>query len=335
MANFWKGKRVLITGANGFLGSHLSVRLLQEGATVIGIIKVDPKVSYLKIGLKEMRKPKIKIIKSDIVNFKSMLRIFTKQRPDVCFHVAAQPIVGIANRSPLNTFGVNIKGTWNILEVARLSNTKAVVVASSDKAYGEHKKLPYKEDAALQALHPYDSSKACADILTRVYAYTYGLNTAVTRCANIYGPGDLNFSRIVPDTMRLAIINKNPIIRSDGTPLRDYVYIDDIVDGYLLLAKRLFNRQINTGEAYNLGTGKPVSVLSLVEKILWIAKRRHLRPQVLSKRKIKGEIDRQYLSSSKARNSLGWKPHYSLEKGLVNTFAWYANYLKCLSRKSL
>lgn len=327
MSNFYKGKRVLVTGANGFLGAHLSIALLKEGASITGIIKEDPKDSFLKIALKEIKKPKINLIKSDIVNFNSTLNIFKKQRPDICLHVAAQPIVGIANKSPLLTFEANIKGTWNILEIARISSTRAVVVASSDKAYGEHKKLPYKEDASLNALHPYDSSKACTDILTRCYAHTYGLNTAVTRCANIYGPGDFNFSRIIPDTVRSVLLNKNPAIRSDGTPLRDYIFIEDVINAYLLLAIKLYEGKIPAGEAFNFGTGKPISVLSLVNKILSISNRRNLKPEILSKRKIKGEIYRQYLSSSKAKRMLGWSTRYTLKQGLKETYRWYKMHL--------
>lgn len=317
----------MITGANGFLGSHLSIRLFREGAQVIGIIKETPENSFLAITLKEANLCGIKIIKSDIVDFKSMLKIFKRYEPDVCLHVAAQPIVVIANKSPLPTLETNIKGTWNILEAARLCGVKSVVVASSDKAYGEHKRLPYTEEAALLALHPYDASKACTDILARVYAHTYGLNTAVTRCANIYGPGDFNFSRIIPDTIRLAILNKDPVIRSDGTPLRDYVYIDDIVNAYLLLAKNLYNKKIKAGEAFNFGSGKPVSVLAVVNKILTITKKAGLKPQIMSKRKISGEIDKQYLSSRKARKVLMWQPKYTLDRGLEETYKWYKLHL--------
>lgn len=323
MDSFWKNKRVLITGANGFLGSHLSIALLKKGATVIGIIKENPEFFYLKTALKEISRPKIKIIKSDITDLKAMFAIFKRYKPDICLHVAAQPIVGIANKSPLPTFEANIEGTWNILQVARICNSPAVIVASSDKAYGEHKKLPYKEDTALQALHPYDASKSCADILARCYAHTYGLNTAVTRCANIYGPGDFNFSRIMPATIRSAIMGEAPVIRSDGSPLRDYVFIDDIVRGYLILAKKLYLGKIKPGEAFNFGTRKPISVLSLVNKILKISRRQDLKPLILSKKKIKGEIDKQYLSSLKAKNCLGWRSRVSLEEGLRQTFQWY------------
>jgi CDP-glucose 4,6-dehydratase len=323
----WRNKVIFITGANGFLGSHLSLRFAKEGAKVIGLIKEDFPRTYLGIELEREKAKKIKIIKSDIVNFDAMLKIFKKYTPDICIHVAAQPIVGIANKSPLPTFEANIKGTWNILEIVRICSTRAVVVASSDKAYGEHKKLPYKEDAPLKALHPYDSSKACADILTRCYAHTYGLKTAVTRCANIYGPGDFNFSRIIPDTIRSIILNRNPIIRSDGTPLRDYIFIEDVINAYLLLARKLYEDKIPPGEAFNFGTGKPISVLSLVNKILSISNRRKLKPEILSKRKIKGEIDRQYLSSSKAKIRLGWSIKYTLEEGLKETYRWYKMHL--------
>lgn len=329
MRSFWQNKRILITGASGFLGSHLTARLLREDAYIFGLIKKDPGVTYLKLVLKETKCKKAKILKSDILDFNSLLKIFRKYKPDICLHLAAQPIVGIANKSPLFTFETNIRGTWNILETARVCNTKAVVVASTDRAYGGQRMLPFKEEAALQPLHPYDVSKACADMLTRCYAHTYGVNTSVTRCVNIYGPGDFNFSRIIPDTVRSAIENKNPVIRSDGTPLRDYVFIDDAVRAYLILARKLYLRKVTSGEAFNFGTGKPVSVLSLVHKILRVAKKYNLRPQVLGKKKIKGEIDRQYLSSLKANKMLGWKCRYTLEKGLKITFAWYSHYLKC------
>lgn len=325
MDSFCKGKRVLITGANGFLGSHLTIELLKRRAFVSGIIKENPKCSYLKIALKEVKNPRLRLLKTDIVNFSSLLRIFKTFRPDICIHVAAQPIVGIANKSPLPTFESNIKGTWNILEVSRLCKTKAVIVASSDKAYGEHKKLPYKEDAPLLALHPYDASKACTDILARCYAHTYRLNVSVTRCANIYGAGDFNFSRIIPDTIRSVILNQNPIIRSDGTPLRDYIFIEDVVNAYLILAKNLYLRKIEPGDAFNFGTGKPISVLELVNKILLIAKKQNLQPKILSKIKIKGEIDKQYLSSAKAKRILGWRNKNSLIDGLKRTYRWYAN----------
>jgi len=317
MDSFWNGKRVLVTGANGFLGSHLCFGLIKNGAKVCGI---DKDAGERKAG-------GFKAVKCDIVDFKSVEKAFSLFKPDICLHVAAQPIVGIANKSPLSTFKVNIEGTWNILEVAKNRILKALVVASSEQVYGEHKKLPYEEDAALLALRPYDASKSCTDILARAYAHTYGLNTAVTRCANIYGPGDFNFSRIIPDTMQSVIANKRPVIRSDGTPLRDYLYINDAVEAYLVLAKSLYLGKIKAGEAFNFGSGKPVSVLSLVKAILRIAKKPNLKPEILGRNKFSGEIRKQYLSSLKARKILGWKCQYSLEQGLKDSFEWYCKNL--------
>ncbi|MFA5145042.1 MAG: GDP-mannose 4,6-dehydratase [Candidatus Omnitrophota bacterium] len=327
---FWKGKKIIITGANGFLASHVTVRLLESSARVLGIIKEKIPASFLNSKLKENKHSNLSLIKNDIVDYRFIKGIFIKYRPDICFHLAAQAIVGQANKSPIPTFKTNIEGTWNILDAVREFSPKTVVVvASSDKAYGEHKQLPYAEGAALQALHPYDASKACADILTRVYAHTYNLAAAVTRCGNIYGPGDLNFSRIIPDTIRSIVSNNDPVIRSDGTPLRDYVYIDDVVDAYLCLAKALYLRQKDIrGQAFNFGTGKPVSVLKLVNLLIDISGNKRLKPDILLKAKIKGEIDKQYLSSLKARKVLGWKPRYSLIEGLKKTFEWYKDYSK-------
>ncbi|MDD5476700.1 MAG: GDP-mannose 4,6-dehydratase [Candidatus Omnitrophica bacterium] len=320
----WKNKVIFITGANGFLGSHLVKRALAYKARVIVLIKEDIPCSLFRIdGLDR----KSKIYKGDLSDSKLINSIFRKNKIDVCFHIAAQAIVGIANKSPIGTFKTNIEGTWNILEAARVFGVKAMVVASSDKAYGEHKKLPYKEDSPLIALHPYDASKSCTDILSRTYAHTYNLPVAVTRCANIYGPGDCNFSRIIPDTCRSVIKGKNPVIRSDGTPLRDYAFVEDIVDAYFVLAKSLLNKKIKFGEAFNFGIGKPISVIKLVRMILEVSGKTGLVPEILSKGKIKGEIDRQYLSSGKARKVLGWYPKHTLQKGLGITYQWYKDHL--------
>lgn len=331
MGVFWKAKKVVITGANGFLASHLTLRLLEKGARVIGIIKEKIPCSFLESALKEKKYKNLKIVKGDIVDCVFVKKVFNRYKPDICFHVAAQAIVNKANKSPIPTFQTNIEGTWNILEnVRQYSKHTSVIVASSDKAYGEHKKLPYTENAALQALHPYDASKACADILTRTYAHTYNVSTAITRCANIYGPGDVNFSRIIPDTIRSASSNADPIIRSDGTPLRDYIYIDDVVNAYLSLAKALcLKRKGVIGEAFNFGTGKPISVSRLAGLILKLAGKNNLKPQIKSKHKIKGEIDKQYLSSRKAHKVLGWHCRYSLAEGLSKTLHWYR---KCLQK---
>jgi CDP-glucose 4,6-dehydratase len=302
--------------------------LLENGAHVTGIIKEEIPNSYLNWKLNNRKYRNLELIKGDIVDFALIKKIFRKYRPIVCFHVAAQAIVSEANKSPIPTLKTNIMGTWNILESIRLlsPNTK-VVVASSDKAYGDHKKLPYTEEAGLNALHPYDASKACTDILARTYAKTYNLGVSVTRCGNIYGPGDLNFSRIIPDTIKSIILDKGPVIRSDGTPLRDYIYIEDAVNAYLCLGKALFlNRKQARGEAFNFGTGKPISVLKLVNLLLRLSGKKNLKPEILSKSKIQGEIDKQYLSSNKANTILKWKCRYSLLQGLNKTFKWYKEY---------
>ncbi len=321
--NFWRNRRVFITGANGFVGSWLTRALIERGAKVFVLIKEEIPGSLLN-----SEKPKLKkVFKGSLVDYHLVERIFKEEKPDTCFHLAAQAIVGKANQSPLPTFESNIKGTWNILEVARNNGIGQIVVASSDKAYGEHERLPYTEDFSLSALHPYDASKACSDILARTYAHTYSLPLAVTRCSNIYGGGDINFSRIIPDTIRSVLKNKNPIIRSDGSPLRDYIYIDDVVRAYLTLAEHIREEAVN-GQAFNFGTGRPISVLELVNKIIKLSGRKSLRPVILGKGKPKGEIDKQYLDITKAGQLLNWKPRYSLEEGLKKTIEWYEKFLK-------
>ena len=322
--NIWKNKVIFVTGANGFLGSHLVKRALACRSKVIVLLKEDIRLSLFN--LEGMRK-KVRVYRGDLSDANLINRIFKDNNVDACFHVAAQAIVGIANKSPLGTFRTNIEGTWNMLEAARVFGVKAMVVASSDKAYGEHKILPYKEEASLAALHPYDASKFCADILSRTYARTYKLPVAVTRCANIYGPGDLNFSRIIPDTCRAAIRGDDPIIRSDGTPLRGYIFIEDIVDAYFILAVSLLKKKIEFGQIFSFGASRPVSVIRLARMILAISGNTELIPRVLSKAKLKGEIDRQYLSSAKAKKVLGWEPRYSLRKGLEITYRWYEDWL--------
>ncbi|MFA4992778.1 MAG: GDP-mannose 4,6-dehydratase [Candidatus Omnitrophota bacterium] len=322
--NTWRNKVIFITGANGFLGSHLVKRSLAYKAKVIVLIKEEIRFSLFKI---EGLGGKCKIYRGDLSNSKLINSIFKENKIDLCFHMAAQTIVGIANNSPAGTLKTNIQGTWNMLEAARAFGVKAMVVASSDKAYGEHKKLPYKEEAPLTALHPYDASKSCTDILSRTYANTYRLPIAVTRCANIYGPGDSNFSRIVPDTCRAAIRGKNPVIRSDGSPLRDYVFVEDIVEAYFALAKSLLDKKIGFGEAFNFGVDNPISVIKLVKKIIKISGNTALTPEISGKGKIKGEIDKQYLSSAKAKRVLGWQAEYPLQKGLEITYKWYKEHI--------
>jgi CDP-glucose 4,6-dehydratase len=318
---FWKKKRVLVTGHEGFLGSWLSVRLLKAGAKVIGIDKVNARPLSV---LSEARN-KIVRIKGDIARPALVKTVIQKHRPEIIFHLAAEAIVGECTAQPLKAFTANIQGTWNVLEHARGNKSiRAIVAASSDKAYGSHKILPYREDVPLRGDHPYDVSKSCADLICHTYFHTYGVPVCVTRCGNIYGPGDFHFSRIVPDTVRCALSDKPILIRSDGKFTRDYVYVDDIVNGYMMLAEQLEKKDLGGG-AFNLSDEKPLTVLELVKKIfITLGKKPNYR--ILNEAKY--EIKHQYLCSRKARRILGWKPRYTLEKALAITIDWYRKHLR-------
>ncbi|MFY9616272.1 MAG: NAD-dependent epimerase/dehydratase family protein, partial [Candidatus Dormiibacterota bacterium] len=250
-------------------------------------------------------------------------RVLNEYEVDTVFHLAAQALVGAANRSPVSTFESNIRGTWTVLESCRLNPlVKRVVVASSDKAYGTQPELPYREDQPLLAINPYDVSKACADALARSYYHTFSLPVAVTRCANIYGGGDLNFSRLVPGTIRSALKGEPPVIRSDGTPLRDYIHVDDAINAYLMLAERADEDGIS-GRAFNFGANQPIKVIDLTQAILSACGRSDLEPDIRGRGKLSTEIDQQYLDSGMAHSVLGWTPSKTLEGGLVSTVEWY------------
>jgi len=240
-------------------------------------------------------------------------------------HLAAQAIVGIANRNPLSTFESNIQGTWNLLEACRRSRAvKSIVVASSDKAYGEHEHLPYGEDAPLQGRHPYDVSKSCGDLIARTYAHTYGLPVAVTRCGNFYGGGDLNWNRIVPGTIRSVVRGERPIIRSDGQNVRDYFYVEDGAAAYMLLAEQLHGRPELRGQAFNFSNERETTVIELVRRVL-DAMQSDLEPVVLNE--ASNEIRRQFLSAARARRTLPWTPLFTLDEGMRRTVAWYERFL--------
>lgn len=315
--NFWQNKRVLITGYEGFLGSHLTRTLLNYGSKIWGLdIKTHRKQTILSN--KELKR--VNIIKGSIENFFLVSKIIKENKIEFVFHLAAKAIVGECLRKPMRGFSTNIKGSWNILEASRNSNTiKAIVIASSDKAYGSHKNLPYKENFPLSGKHPYDVSKSCADLIAYTYYHSYDLPAVVTRCGNIFGPGDFSFSRLVPDTIRSAIQNKRLIIRSDGKFTRDYIYVEDVVEGYLILAQKMQRMKL-FGEAFNFSDEKPISVLELVGKIYKMAGRKS-NYKILGTTKY--EIEHQYLSSKKAKEVLKWEPEYSLEKGLKKTIEWY------------
>lgn len=316
----WIDRNVFVSGATGFIGSWVTKTLVESGASVTILIRdICPKP--LLGSIKDLYSKVKSVILGDVTDYSVLERTFNEYEIDTCFHLAAQTLVGTAKRSPLSTFESNIKGTWNILEACRNSQTvNRIVIASSDKVYGEPRKLPITEDHPLLASYPYEASKACADILARSYFQTYGLCVGVTRCSNIYGGGDLNFSRIVPDTIRSVLLNKNPIIRSDGTPVRDYLYVSDAVNAYLSLAENL-DRAMIKGETFNFGTGNPISVLDLVRKIIELSRKHNLKAVILGKGT--KEIEKEYLSFGKARDLLKWKPEVSLEEGLDKTIKWY------------
>ncbi len=323
---FWQQRRVLVTGAKGFVAAHLIKHLLQAGAQVVGLERDIHRIGYFD---SEELGEAIELVEGDLSDYDLMESMVARYDVQTIIHLAAQALVAMANEDPLPTFDTNIRGTYVVLEVARRGweqghgSVDGVVVASSDKAYGAQEQLPYTEDAPLRAEHPYDVSKACGDMLARTYAHTYGLPVAVVRCANIYGPGDLNFSRLIPHTIRTVLEGQRPQIRSDGTPQRDYLFIDDAVRGYLLVAEQL-NRPQVSGQAFNLGTGEPVSVLELVEQIIHIVGDREITPQILAESW--GEIDQQYLDASKAKKILGWEPRVEHSEGLRVTVEWYRRY---------
>jgi CDP-glucose 4,6-dehydratase len=327
MSGRYSGRTALVTGAQGFIGSWLAERLLDEGATVVALRRDVPALSRFKIaGLEE----RCDIVQGDLDDYEALLRVINEHDVSMVFHLAAQTIVGTANRSPLSTFETNVKGTYTLLEACRASGVvgdpvEAVVVASSDKAYGEHEQLPYTEDFALEPRYAYDVSKACADLIARSYAHGFRLPVAVTRLANVYGGGDFNFSRIVPDTARALIRGKRPVIRSDGTPERDYLYVEDAVDAYLAIADSLENEELH-GRAWNAGHGTPVAVKEIVARLIEVAGS-SVEPDIQGKGKPAGEIDRQWLDSSAIRAELGWEPKWELERGLAETHRWYVQHL--------
>lgn len=322
-SKFWDQRNVFVTGASGFLGSYLVEKLVNLGANVIAIIRDN--TPYARLYYENIN-DNIVTVRGDIRNYFLLERILNEYEIDVVFHLAAQTIVPIANKLPISTFESNIKGTWNLLEATRnSSNVKRIIVASTDKAYGEKAKLPYFETDPLNAKHPYDLSKAVVDMMCQGYADTYKLPVGITRCGNLYGGGDLNFNRIIPQTIRHILFGENPIIRSDGTYLRDYFYVGDAADSYIIFAENLLEKNL-VGEAFNFGTEKPISVIDLVNKLISLSGKKYLNAVI--ENKIKGEIKNQYLSCKKAHDLLQWKPMHTLDEGLELTYHWYEEWFK-------
>jgi CDP-glucose 4,6-dehydratase len=322
-SDIWRRRRVFITGCTGLVGAWLTDWLVAAGADVVGLVRDGvPGSNFYKRGLDR----RIVTVRGEVENFALVERALNEHEIDVVFHLAAQTIVGIANHNPLSTFSANIAGTWNLLEAARhAKHVKAFVMASSDKAYGTHDVLPYTEEAPLVGRHPYDVSKSCADLIAQSYWATYKLPVAITRCGNFYGGGDLNFNRIVPGTIRSLVDGQRPVIRSDGTLIRDYFYVKDGVGAYVATAERLLAGQ-GGGEAYNFSNEIQVNVRELVEVIRRVTGITHLEPVVLND--APNEIPHQYLSAAKARRELGWKPGYTLEQGMAETVEWYRQFFE-------
>ena len=320
-SEFWKNRNVFVTGGTGFLGSWLVKDLVQKGASVVCLVRDQVPSSFLnRSGMMEQ----VVAVSGDIGDISLMLRIISEYEIDTVFHLAAQSQVGVAYNNPAETFEVNIRGTWNLLEACRAQSTvRCVVVASSDKAYGQSDVLPYNEELPLAGRYPYDVSKSCADLLSVSYYQTYQLPVCITRCANLFGGGDINFKRIIPGTIRSVLMNERPIIRSDGKFIRDYLYVKDAVDAYLFLSEKMEDIQIG-GESFNISSGNIFSVLEITEKILKLMGRSDLPPEILNT--AKAEIPEQSLSAEKIETMLGWKPKFPVDKALNETIRWYEDY---------
>ena len=316
---FWVDRRVFVTGATGLLGSWLTRKLIGFGAEVVVLVRDWVPESEL---IQNGSISRATVIRGDLTNQELLERVLNEYEIETVFHAAAQTIVGTANRSPISTFESNVRGTWCLLEAARRSDLiKQVVVASSDKAYGSHDELPYREDAPLRGKHPYDVSKSCADLISQSYAHSFKMPICITRCGNLFGGGDLNWNRLIPGTIRSVIRGESPIIRSDGTFIRDYFYVEDAALAYMMLVEKMNENPDICGEAFNFSNENQMNVLDLTLKILSLMSRDDLIPKILNK--ASNEIQHQYLSAEKARTTLSWSPEFSLEDGLKRTISWY------------
>ncbi len=321
MSTFWRDRPTFVTGATGLLGGALVRRLLTEGAEVVCLVRDwVPQCEVVRAGLLD----NVRIVRGDVREQALLERTLGEYEVDTVFHLAAQTIVSIANRNPVSTLESNIQGTWALLEACRRSpKVKGIVTASSDKAYGDHGGELYTEEAPLQGRHPYDVSKSCADLIAQMYAATYGVPVAITRCGNFFGGGDLNWNRIVPGTIRSLHRGERPVVRSDGSFVRDYFFIEDGAAAYMCLAEALADRPELAGQAFNFSNEVRLTVLELVAQIGFLMGS-DLQPMVLDQ--ARNEIPVQCLSAEKARKVLGWKPLYSLEEGLEATIAWYRRF---------
>ncbi len=319
---FWQDRAVLVTGATGHIGGWLVKRLIEDGAEVVCLMRDwEPECQLIREELIQQ----VKVVKGGLGDIDLLKRALAEHEVNTVMHLAAQSIVGTANRDPISTYESNIRGTWCLMEACRLSpSVKQAVVASTDKVYGDSEQLPYVEEMPLLAIYPHDVSKACAEMIAVSYARTYGINLAITRLPNVYGGADLNWTRIVPGTIQSIIRNEQPVINSNGRFVRDYLYVEDAVTAHLLLAERLAENTELRGQAFNISSETQLSVLELVERILKLMGSA-LKPEVRDQ--AKNEIKNQYLSAAKARKMLGWQPTFTSDEGLGRTIDWYQAYL--------
>jgi CDP-glucose 4,6-dehydratase len=326
MSAFWLDRSVLVTGATGLVGGWLVKTLLRQGADVACLVRDwVPNVAIVRTGNLQ----RVRVVRGNVEDQGLLERTLGEYEISTVFHLAAQTIVGVANRNPAFTFESNIKGTWALLEACRRSPVVGqIIVASSDKAYGEHAELPYDEDTPLRGAHPYDVSKACADLIAQSYAVTYSLPVAITRCGNIFGGGDLNWNRIIPGTVRSLIRGEVPLIRSSGLLVRDYFYVEDVAAAYMLLAERLASDRSLAGQAFNFSNEQPMTVMELVRRVavlMGVDVAADVRDSASN------EIGAQFLSASKARALLDWSPMFGLDGGLELTIAWYRRFFDALT----
>ena len=319
--NFWQDRPTFVSGGTGLVGSWLIQRLVEAGADVVCLVRDwVPQSELVRAGFIE----RVKVVRGDVRDRDMLERALGEFEIDTVIHLAAQTIVTIANRNPISTFETNIAGTWNLLEASRRSpRVKQIVMASSDKAYGDQEILPYTEETPLQGQHPYDVSKSAADLIAATYAKSYDLPVVITRCGNFYGGGDLNWNRIIPGTIRSILRGQNPIIRSDGEYIRDYFYVEDGAAAYMLLAEQLAARPELKGQAFNFSNEIQVTVREIVERVVSLMES-NLKPEILNE--ANNEIRHQSLSAEKARRVLNWKPLFNLDQGLAMTIDWYKNF---------